>query len=385
MIVYWHKRDYRLLDNPALCYSLDVSKELNVPFLPIMGLETDLIVSLKTSYEFSQFQQVGHLSAMLPLFQNYQYYGINPALFSESVLSILSKIQEIHRIKILVSHQEHGTEGTFERDKIVQVFCNVHNIKWHQIPPSGVVRNLLSRDIRDSLVKQYINNDILPMPSFIEVKQPSLSLQSDAVKVFEDLLKHKYQLSNHCYLQESSEKQGLMTLESFCLERAKNYRGGISSPNRAMVSGSRLSQYLAYGSLSLRYIHKYFWNKIKSNNDSKLTAGMLGAMQRLHWREHFIQRLETMPEMPTNSINPDFDNIQYSHSLELFESFKTGNSGEVLIDACIRCLNSTGFINFRMRAMLVSYAVFGLEQVFFWIMNLEFIGAKFKCNLVLQE
>jgi deoxyribodipyrimidine photo-lyase len=118
---------------------------------------------------------------------------------------------------------------------------------------------------------------------------------------------------------------------------------------------------LAYGSLSLRYINQYFWTNIKSTPDTKLKSGMLGAMQRLHWREHFIQRLETMPSMPWQSINPDFDQIVYTHDLDLFAKYKSGNTGEILIDACIRCLNSTGFINFRMRAMLVSYGVFGLD------------------------
>jgi len=32
-----------------------------------------------------------------------------------------------------------------------------------------------------------------------------------------------------------------------------------------------------------------------------------------------------------------------------------------MIDACMRCLNATGFMNFRMRSMLVSFACYGLH------------------------
>ena len=46
---------------------------------------------------------------------------------------------------------------------------------------------------------------------------------------------------------------------------------------------------------------------------------------------------------------------------QYFDTYKTGTTGEPLIDACIRCLLATGFINFRMRALVVSYAVFGLD------------------------
>jgi deoxyribodipyrimidine photo-lyase len=361
MIIYWHKRDMRLLDNPALSFALDKSKSLNLPFVPIMGLETDLISNTKTDYEFSEFQQFGYLSAMLPLYQNYQYFNVNPFLFHDIILNILNQIQDLQPIKVLVTHQEHGTDGTFARDKSVHEFCKTHNIDWYQIAPSGVIRNLQSRDTRDKLVKEYINSKVLPIPDFTGVQQFELSAKFNSNQTFKELTKLKELIGKKYNLQESSEKQGLATLESFTKDRARNYRGGISSPNRAMTSGSRLSQFLAYGSLSLRYIHQYFWSNIKSTDNSKLKSGMLGAMQRLHWREHFIQRIETDPTMPWRSINPDFDKITYTHDLGLFEKFKTGQSGEVLIDACIRCLNATGFINFRMRAMLVSYGIFGLD------------------------
>ncbi len=32
-----------------------------------------------------------------------------------------------------------------------------------------------------------------------------------------------------------------------------------------------------------------------------------------------------------------------------------------MVDACMRCLSETGFLNFRMRAMVVSFACFGLH------------------------
>jgi deoxyribodipyrimidine photo-lyase len=351
----------RLLDNPALNFALDKSKELNLPFLAVMGLETDLISNAKTDYEFSEFQQFGYLSAMLPLYQNYQHFGVNPILFHNTILNILNQIQNLHPIKVLVTHQEHCTDGTFDRDKAVHDFCKKYNIDWYQIQPSGVIRNLQSRDTRDKLVKEYINGKVIPIPDFTNVQQADLITNFNYNQTFTELTKLKELIGKKYNLQESSEKQGLKTLESFATDRAKGYRGGISSPNRALTSGSRLSQFLAYGSLSLRYIHQYFWTNIKSTDNTKLKSGMLGAMQRLQWREHFIQRLETDPTMPWRSINPDFDKITYTHDLELFEKYKTGTTGEILIDACIRCLNATGFINFRMRAMLVSYGVFGLD------------------------
>jgi deoxyribodipyrimidine photo-lyase len=62
-----------------------------------------------------------------------------------------------------------------------------------------------------------------------------------------------------------------------------------------------------------------------------------------------------------------------------------------IVDACMRCLIATGYINFRMRAMIVCFT-FNLWQD--WrelhflarqFLDYEFIILKSKCNLVLQE
>jgi deoxyribodipyrimidine photo-lyase len=39
-----------------------------------------------------------------------------------------------------------------------------------------------------------------------------------------------------------------------------------------------------------------------------------------------------------------------------------GRTGVPIVDACMRCLVATGYINFRMRAMVVSFFTFNLWQ-----------------------
>lgn len=356
MLIYWHKRDLRLLDNPALTLALDLCRLNDLEFLPIFGLETDLIENINTNYEFNNFYKHGFISAAIPLFNNYAHFGINANLFYSPVVEHLEFLHKKKNIKILISHQEHGTEDTYARDKEVKTFCKNNNIEWRELAPSGVVRRLSSRDVRDKLVKEYLNTNILPIPNFKNIKQTEIIDNTIVLNKFENI---KKQISNIYDLQPTSEKSALVCLESFTNNRASNYRGGISSPNKAIEFGSRLSQYLAFGSVSLKYIHQYFGKELKLSDNSKIKSGILGATQRLHWREHFIQKLETSPNMTNVAIHPDYNNIEYNN--QYFEAYKTGHTGEPLIDACIRCLLTTGFINFRMRALLVSYGVFGLD------------------------
>jgi deoxyribodipyrimidine photo-lyase len=358
MIVYWHKRDYRLLDNPALNLGLELAMTNDLPFIPILGLEKDLIVDNQDGYEFDQFHQLAIIKAISPLYNNYKHYGLKPYMFYDSLINVLNKLNTKQKITTLISHKEHGTNFTYKRDKEVQEYCDKNKINWIQLQPYSVVRNLKTRDNRDIHWKNYMNSPILPIPDFKGIK--TIDIRDDKVQI----LKLQTTFKTHNNLADTSEKNGLLALNDFITKRAKHYKGSISSPNTAIEYGSRLSQYIAYGSLSTRFIVQSFWAQIKKNNDledKKTKTGILGAMTRLHWREHFIQRIEDEPTMANQTINLDYNNLKYSNNKDYIEAFKTGHTGEPLIDACIRCLNQTGFINFRMRALLVSYASFALD------------------------
>jgi deoxyribodipyrimidine photo-lyase len=59
--------------------------------------------------------------------------------------------------------------------------------------------------------------------------------------------------------------------------------------------------------------------------------------------------------MENASINKGYQKLKKSISLEYQKAWEEGKTGFPLIDACMRCLTETGYLNFRMRAMLVSF------------------------------
>ena len=54
--------------------------------------------------------------------------------------------------------------------------------------------------------------------------------------------------------------------------------------------------------------------------------------------------------------------MQYNNQNYLIKSWENGETGFPIVDACIKCLKKTGWLNFRMRAMLVSFLCHHLEQ-----------------------
>jgi deoxyribodipyrimidine photo-lyase len=65
--------------------------------------------------------------------------------------------------------------------------------------------------------------------------------------------------------------------------------------------------------------------------------------------------------MEDKVLNPAYDSLEYENRNDLLEAWLQGSTGYPMVDACMRCLNETGFLNFRMRAMVVSFACFGLH------------------------
>ena len=59
--------------------------------------------------------------------------------------------------------------------------------------------------------------------------------------------------------------------------------------------------------------------------------------------------------MENASINKGYQKLKKSISSEYQKAWETGETGFPLIDASMRCLKQTGYLNFRMRAMVVSF------------------------------
>ena len=82
---------------------------------------------------------------------------------------------------------------------------------------------------------------------------------------------------------------------------------------------------------------------------------------RLHWHCHFIQKLETQPSLEYQNMVRAFDGMREDDfDMEKFELWKNGKTGYPLVDACMRALKEEGWLNFRMRAMVVSFASYNL-------------------------
>ena len=134
----------------------------------------------------------------------------------------------------------------------------------------------------------------------------------------------------------------------------------ISKPELARKGCSRISPYIAWGNLSIREVYRkaYLLKTTTTTNKKPLEA----FMSRLRWQAHFIQKFEMEHTMESESVNKGFQKLKKEISEHYQIAWETGQTGYPLVDACMRCLVETGYLNFRMRALVVSFLTHNLWQ-----------------------
>jgi deoxyribodipyrimidine photo-lyase len=353
--VVWLKRDLRIQDHAAL---FEAAK--NGPVLPIFTWDA----AVWSSPDYAK-QHVMFVRECLDVLKtDLQAIGLDLFESIDGILHVLNTLYKSHHIAGLYSHEETGNQHTYALDISVADWCRQHQVAWHEYAQTGVVRRLKSRDSWNAIWQKRMAAPIYPLPI------ASLA-QVQSAQLFNANIDHALHLRkpqpDKPLRQRGGRHHALKTLNSFLNGRASQYRGGISSPISSQEAGSRISPYLAWGVLSMKEVMQALWQqrvRCKQSPDKyprKLDSGLLGFESRLHWHCHFMQKLESEPEMEYQNLHSALNGLRDEacadvQSHEKLQKWAQGKTGWPLVDACMAMLRETGWINFRMRAMLMSTA-----------------------------
>ena len=362
-VLCWIKKDFRLADNPALTSALASGR----PVVPVFLFEPAVLEAEETS----AFHVAAWCEALADLRARLAEHGGDVLAMRGDALEALGRLREATGFSEMHSHEEIGSSVTFGRDRAVARWCKAHGVTWHEHRQTGVFRGALDRNTRGARWNAFTNAGPLPVPSGLErVRLPpaALALQPpEGAQPTPEAFRHPLTPSQREHRQPVSETAARDTLTDFLNSRGKCYSGGISSPNLAFVCGSRLSVHLAWGTITGRDVYAETVARIAEvkgvqDPEAKQWSKSLRSFKsRLHWRDHFIQRLETEPQMEFTALNPAYDDLPTPGD-EHLGAWLAGRTGWPLVDACMRCAAQTGFLNFRMRAMVTSAAVHSLRM-----------------------
>lgn len=349
--VVWFKRDLRVNDHLALA----AAAMTGLSVLPLYIIEPDYWQGPDTSarqFEFIRESLVGLRAELARLGQ--------PLIVRQGeVVTILARLNRTHNIT-LFAHEETGNEWTYARDKAVIAWAQNAGVPFDEFAQNGVVRRISSRDGWAANWDKTMANPQIDVPPFRPLAGAGIEIDPGPIPTAQDL----HLTDDFCPgRQTGGRHEALMQLSTFLSITGQPYRRAMSSPADGAVHCSRISTHLAYGTLSVREVTQAALAKLNelkgdpSAGAAAWRASMVSFLSRLHWRDHFTQKLEDQPSIEVQALHPvfrNFDNREADAATLL--AWKTGQTGVPFVDACMRSLNQTGWLNFRMRAMLVSFA-----------------------------
>ena len=342
----WFKRDLRWQDHSAL---VKASQKGFVRCIYV--IEPDLWLQPDAALQHFEFVR----ESLQILDAYFRSLGGCIEIHHGELPDVLSRIWQDAPFAGLYSHEETGNGFTYARDLKVSAWCKVHGVDWHEFPQFGVVRRLKNRNLWQSEWERHMASPVENVDTLRFWGEPNESAFS---MVAPSHLKH-----NPPMRQLGGRVNALKTLHSFLNARSIGYRGGISSPLSAPDACSRLSAYLTYGCISMREVVQQTRAQIAElpQQASRHRAGLTAFTSRLYWHCHFIQKLESEPEIEWRNMHQGYDDLrEQDFNLEFFEALKEARTGWPMVDACVTMLRETGWLNFRMRAMLVSVAAYPL-------------------------
>ena len=352
----WLKRDLRLDDHAPLQAAAAMG-----PAVVVWIVEPQWMQSPECD--------PGHVEFGLGCVAELRTRGL-PVLVREGpALAVLEALRREFGFARLFSQQETGPLWSYGRDREVARWCRAHGVAWTEFPQTGVVRPLRNRQGWAGRWQARMDAPALPAlqpggwPS-----PPGLAVAGLPTLASLGLPEHGKTL------QPPGEAAARHTLHGFLQQRGRDYRRALSSPITAEDGCSRLSPHLAFGTLSMRRVHQATEARIRllagsaSTEERAFAHALRGFAGRLRWHCHFMQKLEDEPEIEVRNfarsadgLRPGDDGVPMSPlDQERLAAWREGRTGYPMVDACMRSLRATGWLNFRMRAMLVSFAAYHL-------------------------
>jgi len=364
LAIVWFKRDLRVGDHAPLVAAAAFDRAIGLFIIEPEWLESPECDERHVAYTVACLRTLRADLAAL---------GLMLCVRVGSACDVLAALSTEVGDLVLFSHEETGPGWSYQRDVAVAQWCRANAVPWKEWTQTGVVRRLQSRRGWAAQWAQRMNQ---PQAVTEHLRFKAVSgLAEGSIPTVSELGLSANSPWNDAFSGEGhsstiGERAAWARLEQFLGGGAQGYRRALSSPLTAEDGCSRLSVYLAFGNLSMRSVHQATEAQIARcirTGERELVRGLRGFAGRLRWHCHFLQKLEDEPAIEFRNFSRVCDGLRPGdgHPLDALaqqrlRAWSEGQTGYPMVDACMRSLCATAWLNFRMRAMLVSFASYHL-------------------------
>ena len=346
--IVWFKRDLRFTDHEPLYFA----QKSKLPLLLIYIFEPSVMAFHDSDTRHWRFIY----ESLKEMNEKLKELNSQIHIFNDEAQIVFEKLINHYSIINIFSHQEIGNGLTFERDKKMAKLFARHRIIWNEYQTNGIIRKLKSRKNWEKLWNEHMSAS----PRLIDETQWNLlNLENEIYTRIKGNPLNTVITTRNTNFQEGGEYWAWRYMDSFVKTRFVNYSKHISKPLLSRKGCSRLSPYLTYGNISMRMVYQY---TMQHYNNSANKRALSNFISRLHWHCHFIQKFEDECRYEFENINRAYNALIKPKNELYIAAWQNGQTGIPIVDACMRCVVATGYINFRMRAMVVSFFAFNLWQ-----------------------
>lgn len=354
----WLKRDLRLHDHGPLCRAAAAGPVVVLYVFEPLLLEAPESDRCQWQFVLGSLRELAEELARRGAFLCVRHgEAVEVLARLDDELAALGGLAHVH------AHQETGNQRTYARDRAVARWLASRGIGFTEEPQDGVVRRLPSRDGWSRLWAERMKIPQRPAPDRLVAVPPTV-VAPGCLPALDEL---GLPPSSVVDPQPGGERAAHTLLQSFLHERAATYQKAMSSPSLGERACSRLSPHLAHGTISVRTVHQALEQRLAALRQAPRDArggfpvSLRSFAARLRWHCHFVQKLEDEPSLEFENLNRAYDGLR-EHDIDeaRLAAWCQGRTGFPMVDACMRMLAATGWLNFRMRAMLVSFAAYHL-------------------------
>ncbi|VVU94411.1 FAD binding domain of DNA photolyase [seawater metagenome] len=344
MNIFIHHRDLRFKDNTTLIEQ--IKGEGNVT--PIFVFDPKQIDKKKNPY-FSDNLVQFMVQCIEKLNKDYKKKDGELYTFKGDYLKILRDLHKNYGINSIGFNFDYSPYAK-ERDQKIIDFCIKNDIQIYN------KEDMLLHDLLDGKTKSKSEE---PYKVFTPFKNNLKKKRVRSVNKFRGfnfkkkskLKKSKYAYKDYNKLYTQNDNVLVEGGRKWALNRIKNlkkFNNYSECRDQMTYETTLLSASINFNVLSIREIYE----KVK-----KLFGLNHGIINELYWRDFYYNILYFFPHIIKGSFKEKYDNIKWRNSQKDFDKWKKGETGYPLVDACMRQMNTTGYMHNRGRMIVSSFLI----------------------------
>lgn len=356
VVLYWHRNDLRLSDNPALHHAIETGS-----VQPVFILDTTS--KNKWGYGGASTWWLHHSLAALQ--ESYHTLGVTLLLQSGDPEDILPKLaktlgathvvwnrcyepyaikRDTHLKKTLT---DHGLDVSSHNANLL---IEPWNIQTKGKTPFKVFTPFW-RTLSDSS-PQF--DPLTPRPR--KIPTVTHTIKSEKLSDWNLLPTKPNWAKSFEPVWEIGEQAAQKQLKHFLSDAAGHYKTERDFPAKEGVS--RMSPHLAFGEISPRQIWYTAQDAIKEHKSGSTYRGHADAfLRQIGWREFSYHLLYHFPTTPTQPLYEQFKDFPWTYHKKHWTAWTTGQTGYPIVDAGMRQLWQTGWMHNRVRLIVASFLI----------------------------